>query len=150
MVALPHIKHLPREFGKVGIHGKTGLKTIVGGLLKAPPGINDVVRDIQEFALVVVHGNIEDSIAISVIIDKLVRKALHINLIDWPYIEGEGLQTIDPQSQLLLRLDAQAANDGVGVAPLLLAKQHLALVNSEALRHTIISILSDWSGLLIL
>ena len=46
MVALPHIKHLAGEYGKVRISGELGLKAVDGGLLEATPGIKDVAGDV--------------------------------------------------------------------------------------------------------
>ena len=72
MVALPHIKHLAGEYGKVGIYGKLGLKTVVGGLPEVAPGIRDVSRDVEQFGLIVVHRDIQHSIAITIANDKLI------------------------------------------------------------------------------
>ena len=118
MVAFSHVKHLAGKFGKAGIHNKKGLKAT---LREAAPQIKDVVIDVQILALVVVHGKVEDIVAISIAINKLILKSLQINLIHGPH-KRQGYQATneDLQSGLLLGLDAQETNGGNRVTLLLL------------------------------
>ena len=85
MVSLPHVEHLARESSKVRISHKLGLKVVVGGLPKATPGIIHVARDIKCLRLVVVDGNIQHPVAITIARDELVLQLLHINLVDGPH-----------------------------------------------------------------
>ena len=146
MVSLPHVKHLARESGKVRIGIKLGRKAVVGGLPKAAPGIIHVARDIKCLCPVVVDGDIQHSIAVTIARDELVLQPLHINLVDGPHKrQGTKPTKGNAESGLGLRLDAQAVNDGVGVTLLPLAKHDLTLVGSETLRHTLILIIGRCS-----
>ena len=85
MVSLPHVEHLAGKFGKVRIIGKLGLKVVVGGLPEAAPRIKDVARDVKRLRLVVVDGDIQHSIAVTIACNKLFLQPLHINLVDGPH-----------------------------------------------------------------
>ena len=82
--------------------------------------------------------------------DELLFQPLHINLIDGRHewqrskpIEG------DLQPRLVLRLDAQVADDKVRVTLLPLVKHVLALVDSKAVWHIVLFILNSYSLLLV-
>ena len=134
MVALPHVKHLASKYGKVRIFGKLSLKAIVGGPPEAALRIKDVTRVVEQLRLVVVNRDIQHPVAVTIASDELIVMPLHINHVDGPHkrqytkpIEG------DLEMQLGLRFDAQAADDGVLVSLLPLAKHDLTLVDSETL-----------------
>ena len=55
---------------------------IVGSLPKLAPRMRDVIRVLERIVLVVVHGNIEDIVAIPISINKLILELLYINLVD--------------------------------------------------------------------
>ena len=85
MISLPHVEHLTRESGKDRISHKLGLKAVVGGLPKATPGIIHVARDIKCLHLVVVDGDIQHPVTVTIARDELVLQPLHINLVDGPH-----------------------------------------------------------------
>ena len=110
IVSLPHVKHLADEFGKVEIFGKLSLKAVVGGLPEAAPQIKDVER----LRLVVVDRDIQHPITITIACDELILQPLHINFIDGPHRrQSTKLTKGDLETRLGLRLDVQAANNGV-------------------------------------
>ena len=82
MVSLPYVKHLAGKFGKVGIFGELSLKAVVGGLPEAALGIKDVARDFKQLRLVVVDGDIQHPVAVTIAYDELILQPLHINLFD--------------------------------------------------------------------
>ena len=84
MVSLPHVEHLARESGKVRISHKLGLKVVVGGLPKAAPKIIHVARDIKCLRLVV-DGDIQHPVAVTIAHDEHFLQPLHINLVDGPH-----------------------------------------------------------------
>ena len=107
MVSLPHVEHLVGKFGKVRISHKLSLKAVVGGLLKAAPGIKHVARDVKCLRLVVVDGDIQHSIAVTIACDELILQPLHINLVDGPH-KRQGTKPTEGnlETRLGLRLDA--------------------------------------------
>ena len=72
MVSLPHVEHLARKFGKVRISNKLGLKAVVGELPKAAPGIKHVAHDVKCLRLVVVDGDIQHPVAVTIACDELI------------------------------------------------------------------------------
>ena len=107
MVSLPHVEHLARESGKVRISHKLGLKAVVGGLPKAALGIIQIAHDIKCLRLVVVDGDIQHPVAVTIARDELVLQPLHINLVDGPHKrQGTKLTKGNAESGLGLRLDA--------------------------------------------
>ena len=72
MVSLPHVEHLAGKSGKVRIIYKRGLKAVVGGLPKAALGIKHVARDVKCLRLVVVDGDIQHPVAVTIACDKLI------------------------------------------------------------------------------
>ena len=72
MVSLPHVEHLARESGKVKIGHKLGCKAVVGGLPKAASGIIQIARDIKCLCLVVVDGDIQHPVAVTIARDELI------------------------------------------------------------------------------
>ena len=107
MISLPHVKHLASKFGKVGIFGELGLKAVVGGLLEAAPRIKDVARDVKRLRLVVVDGDIQHPVAVTIACDELILQPLHINLVDGPH-KRQSTKPIerDLETRLGLWLDA--------------------------------------------
>ena len=72
MVSLPYVEHLAGKFGKVRISHKLGLKAVVGRLPKAAPQIKHVARDVKCLRLVVVDGDIQHPVAVTLACDKLI------------------------------------------------------------------------------
>ena len=106
MVSLPHVEHLARKFGKVRISHKLGLKAVVGGLPKAAPGIIHVARDVKCLHLVVVDGDIQHPVAVTIACDELILQPLHINLVDEPHKrQGTKPTERNAETRLGLRLD---------------------------------------------
>ena len=107
MVSLPHVEHLARKFGKVRISHKLGVKAVVGGLPKAAPGIKHVARDVKCLCLVVVDGDIQHLVTVTIACDELILQPLHINLVDVPH-KRQGTKPTEgnPETRLGLWLDA--------------------------------------------
>ena len=72
MVSLPHVEHLAEKSGKVRINHKLGLKAVIGGLLKAAPGIKHVARDVKCLCLVIVDGDIQHPVAVTIACDEFI------------------------------------------------------------------------------
>ena len=107
MVSLPHVEHLAGKFGKVGIFGELGLKAVIGGLPEVAPGIKDVARDVKQLCLVVVDGDIQHLVAVTIAYDELILQPLHINLVDGPHKRQSTKPTEgNLETRLGLRLDA--------------------------------------------
>ena len=70
---------------KVVVIGKRGFRTVIHNLSKIAPKIRDFIRDFERMVLIVIHSNVEDSIALSISIEKIVIEPMHINFVDGSY-----------------------------------------------------------------
>ena len=146
MVALPHVKHLTSKYGKVGIYGELCLKAVIGRPLEAAPRIRDVVGDVQQFGLVVVHRDVQHPIAITIAGDELILQPLHINQVDGPHEWQSSKPTMgDLQPRLGLHLDEQTVDNNVQVTLLPLAKHNLDLVDNKVVWHAVLLIFNNYS-----
>ena len=107
MVSLPHVEHLARKFGKVRISHKLGVKAVVGGLPKAALGIKHIAHDVKSLRLVVVDGDIQHPVAVTIACDELILQPLYINLVDGPHKrQGTKPTERNPETRLGLWLNA--------------------------------------------
>ena len=107
MVSLPHVEHLARKFGKVKISHKLGVKAVVGGVPKAASGIKHVACDVKCLRLVIVDGDIQHPVAVTIACDERILQPLHINLVDGLH-KRQGTKPTEgnPETRLGLWLDA--------------------------------------------
>ena len=76
------------------------------------PRSHDIIKDVKGLLAVVVQGDVEDTVAISISIDELILKVLHVNLVDWAH-KRQGLKSTkrNLEAGLLLRFDTKLIND---------------------------------------
>jgi hypothetical protein len=66
VVPLPHVEHLAHKVDKIGVGGHLCIESFTLKLPQRTPRGRDVLRDLQDVVLVVVDGNIENTVTISV------------------------------------------------------------------------------------
>ena len=112
VVPLPHVEHLAHKVDKIGVGGHPCIESFTLKLLQRTLDGRDVLRDLQDVVLVVVDGNIENTVTISVPRNEFVLQPLDIQLVDGPNEwqipqPAEG----DAKSRLLKRPNAEAIDD---------------------------------------
>ena len=76
------------------------------------PRSHDIIGDVKGLLVVVVQGDVEDTVAIPISIDEFILKALHVKLVDWAYKRQDPKSTKQNlEAGLLLRLDTKLINE---------------------------------------
>ena len=97
---------------KIVVGGHPCIESLTFKIPQRTPGGRDVLRDLQDVVLVVVDGNIENTVTISVPHNEFVLQLLDIQLVDGPN-EWQIPQAAegDAKSRLLKRPNAEAIDD---------------------------------------
>lgn len=134
VVPLPHVEHLAHKVDKIGVGGHSCIESFTLKLPQRTPGGRDVLRDLQDVVLVVVDGNIENTVTISVPRNEFVLQPLDIQLVDGPN-EWQIPQAAegDAKSRLLKRPNAEAIDDCRRILFLLRSKIDLTLLGVSRL-----------------
>jgi hypothetical protein len=134
VVPLPHVEHLAHKVDKIGVGGHPCIESFTLKLPQRTPGGRDVLRDLQDVVLVVVDGNIENTVTISVPRNEFVLQPLDIQLVDGPN-EWQIPQAAegDAKSRLLKRPNAEAIDDCRRILFLLRSKIDLTLLGVSRL-----------------
>jgi hypothetical protein len=111
VVPLPHIEHLAHKVDKIGVGGHPCIESFTLKLPQRTPVGRDVLRDLQDVVLVV-DGNIENTVTISVPRNEFFLQPLDIQLIDGPN-EWQIPQAAegDAKSRFLKRPNEEAIDD---------------------------------------
>jgi hypothetical protein len=125
---LPHVEHFAHKADKIGVGGHPYIESFTLKLPQRTPGGRDVLRDLQDVVLVVVDGNIENTVTISVPRNEFVLQPLDIQLVDGPN-EWQVPQAAeeDAKSRLLKRQNTEAIDDCRRILFLLRSKIDLTL-----------------------
>jgi hypothetical protein len=136
VVFLPHVEHLAHKVDKIGVGGHPCIEYFILKLPQRTPGGRDVFRDLQDVVIVVVDGNIKNTVTISVPSDKFVLQLLDIQLVDGPK-EWQIPQTAegDAKSRLLKRPNAEAIDDYRRILFLLHSKLDLTVLGVSRLER---------------
>ena len=128
VVPFPHVEHLAHKVDKVGVGGHPCIESFTLKLPQLTLGGRDVLRDLQDVVLVVVDGNIENTVTISVPRNEFVLQPLDIQLVDGPN-EWQIPQAAkgDAKSRLLKRLNAEVIEHCRRILSLLCSKIDLTL-----------------------
>jgi hypothetical protein len=136
VVPLPHVEHLAHKVDKIGVGDHPCIKSFTLKLPQRTPSGRDVFRDLQDVVLVVVDGNIENMVIISVPRNEFVLQPLDIQLVDgsneWqiPQAAEE-----DAKSRLLKRPNAEAIDNCHRILFLLRSKIDLTLLGISRLER---------------
>jgi hypothetical protein len=134
VVPFPHVEHLAHKVDKIEVGGHPCIESFTLKLPQRTPGGRDVPHDLQDVVFVVVDGNIENTVTISIPRNEFVLQPLDIQLVDGPnewqiprVTEG------DAKSRLLKRPNAEAIDDCRRILFLLRSKIDLTLLGVSRL-----------------
>ena len=134
VVPLPRVEHLVHKVDKIGVGGHPCIESFTLKLPERTKGGRDVRCDLQNVVLVVVDGNIENTVTISVPHNEFVLQPLDIQFVDGPN-EWQISQVAegDAKSRLLERPNAEAIDDCRRILFLLRSKIDLTLLGVSRL-----------------